>query len=252
MIIEFMGLPGSGKTRLHEVARKIIEERGFAVWDPDQMWNSVRKYKEKSAANGLTGSVKFVIRVVLNLFPQLPQIFRFCRKHFSFVLGVLWMILSNPSAIRTRILLLKYLLIDICQYATINGHDGKTKVVLVDEGFIQHIFTNLAQKLHNRDFQKGRWYIRNAPLPNLLIYVRTSPETCLQRMQARGFPRRLQNEPIDVIKTMLSTGNELFEFVYGIVERISHGMTKAYALNSKPSLEMTGILLAHLETLAHG
>lgn len=252
MIIEFMGLPGSGKSRLHEGVRRIIEERGFVVWDPDQMWNSIRKHKEKTAANGLTGSAKFIIREFLNLFPRLPHIFRFCRKHFRFVLGIFWMILRNPSAVRTRVLLLKYLLIDICQYATVNAHNGKSKIVLVDEGFIQHIFTNLVRKSHGRDFQKEHWYIRNAPLPNVLIYVRTSPETCLQRMQDRGFPRRLQNEPIEVIKTMLSTGNELFEFVYGIVERISHGMTKAYALSSKPFPEITRILSAHLETLADG
>jgi len=252
MIVEFMGLPGSGKTRLHRTARKVIEKGGYSVWDPDEIWDSIRRHKEKSDAKALTRTLKLATKVVLDLVPQLPQLFRFCTRHFRFVFGIFWMALRNPNTIRTRLLLVKYLLIDICQYADISDHNGEEEIVLVDEGFIQHIFTNLVQSSHNTDFQKVRWYIKNAPLPDLLIYVPTTPETCLQRMRKRGLPRRLQHEPIDTVRTLLSRGDEVFAFVFGIIERISHGMTKAHALGKQPSQEIRRIFLVHIAALAKG
>lgn len=252
MIVEFMGLPGSGKTRLHRVARKVIEDGGYSVWDPDEIWNSIRKHKGKFDTNAITRTLKLATRMALELFAQLPQFLRFCFRHFTFVFGIFWIALRNANNIRSRFLLVKYLLIDICQYADIRDHNGEEKIVLIDEGFMQHIFTNLVQTSHNTDIQKVRWYIENAPLPDLLIYVPATPEICLQRMRKRGLPHRLQHESIDTLRALLSRGDEVFAFVFGTIERISHGMTKAYALGKQPSQEIRRIFLAHIAALAKG
>ena len=159
------------------------------------------------------------------------------------------MILKNPDIVKNRILLLKYLLIDICQYANFNSQIEKEKAILIDEGFIQHIFTNIVQNLHKTDFRKARWYLENAPLPDILIYLPTSPDICLQRMKNRGFPRRLRTQQIDMIRTLLSKGDEIFAFVYGSIEQMTRGMSKVYCLGNHPRREMARILSAHIKEL---
>ncbi len=102
-------------------------------------------------------------------------------------------------------LLIKYFLIDLFPYSSFHEHDfDRNKVILIDEGFIQHMYTLFVYKQQLLDFQALRWYLTYAPLPNLLIYIEADPDICFERMEKRGIiPFRLRGESVEVFRESL-------------------------------------------------
>ncbi|MBU1908730.1 MAG: hypothetical protein KJ726_01630 [Verrucomicrobia bacterium] len=70
---------------------------------------------------------------------------------------------------------------------------GEGEAILTDPGLIQRGIALLGYGTAETNDQDLHEYMRLTPRPDLVISVQTPPAICLARMQARSFPKRLQD-----------------------------------------------------------
>jgi len=87
-------------------------------------------------------------------------------------------------------------------------------VIFFDEGLVQRS-TMFINKFTNYDGNKNTIlnYLENIPVPNVIIYLKTEPMVCLQRMMVRrkGLPIRLKKYSEAEVKKTYYTLNLHFE-----------------------------------------
>jgi len=220
MIIEFMGLPGSGKTTFHRIAKQFFEANGLKVWVPDDQWFVARKYLKLSYEGTVANRIKNKGLFSYSIGIYLPNLLRYCCSHKRFVSGVLKIILLTPNTFKSKWLLTKYFIIDLFQYSFIHYNPAKEyDISLIDEGFFQHCFTYFTPKDRPLNYKLIEWYLSNMPHPNLVIHISVPAEDCIERMKGRGLPYRLKKESADVMYGLLKKGIKLFSFIEKIVSR---------------------------------
>ena len=218
MLIEFMGLPGGGKTTLYNYARSFLENEGHQVLTNEDLWKRERIYYRAALKGNFCERLYSLLLLGHSILIKLPAIICFISNNVNFIVGVIIIILTHHKKWRSRFIILKYFFIDILQYSTYYSLKGtKDSIVLFDEGFVHHIFTYLIGRKKNVNLKIIKWYRQKVPLPNLIVYVPTSPDICLKRMRQRGLPYRFSGESFDVINKLLIIADgiysELYEFI---------------------------------------
>ena len=219
MIIEFMGLPGSGKTTLHAKAVQSLEEMACQVWTPEHYWEKQRPYYHRSFQGSRFNRMKNGILFINQLISKVPSVLKYFFKNRSFVL-FLWRNINNfHYTLEYRVLLIKYFMIDLFPYSSFSEHAfDRNNVILIDEGLIQHMYTLFVHKKRFLEQEALRRYLSYAPLPNLLIFIESDPEVCFERMEKRGIiPYRLRGESVEVFRESLQKGKELFSMVVKLI-----------------------------------
>jgi len=214
MIIEFTGLPGSGKTTFHNIAKQYFKSNGIKVWVPDDLWVTARKHLYVSYKGTLGHRFFNKLLFFKSVGVMLPRLVRYCYSHKRFVARLLRIILLSPNRMHAKWLLIKYFIIDLFQYSYINHCELNTyDIFLLDEGFIQHSFTYFAYKFFPLNYKMIDWYLSNTPHPDLIINISVPVEACFDRMKKRGLPYRLRKESHSAIDDILKKGVDLFSFL---------------------------------------
>ena len=219
MIIEFMGLPGSGKTTLHGKAVGFLGKAACEVWTPEHCWEKERPYYRRSFQGSPSDRIINNVLFVHHLLAKVPSLLCYFYIHRHFVFLLLRYINHFPHRFRYRALLTKYFLIDLFQYSSFRKRSMiKNKWILIDEGLVQHVYTLFVHKSGLLDCRAIKSYLRRVPLPDLLIYITADPELCFERMEKRGvIPYRLRGESIEVLRDSLKRGEALFSMVVELI-----------------------------------
>jgi len=227
--------------------RSFFENRGFKVWDPDHIWNNSRFYLYRSNKVYLLSRFKNRIIFIISLLCKTPPVLWYCNQHRRFVFGVFRMILESSISIKIRVLLFKYFLIDLFQYSVVQNHAAReNEIVLIDEGFNQHAFTFLVQKGQPINYRRLSWYCTFVPLPDLMIYLHVEPEACFDRMDKRGLPHRLKEEPTEVVREILEKWQEFFPVVENLIQQRKSCATMIVQFDGNDLKNATENLIKHL------
>lgn len=224
--VEFIGIQGSGKTRIREELLKLLKKNNKVVSFEKALYISLKNsqnFKKRKDATKLTSVLPYTyIKPILSLIYSKSG--RFLRE------------LSDFELSHTK--LYSFVLEKIKSYAerdwakeTLHGVNGlysrynivsenvKDKIVIFDEGFLQRglsIFTtNPLIKPDKKDIIS---YVGLIPLPKIVFYISINDETSLKRMDGRKQGRgRMGKMPSNSLKKVMDNGNL---YIYTIIKEL--------------------------------
>lgn len=202
MFIEFAGMPGSGKSSLREAFLLFLQkdkkydsmsfEQAFFVSSKANIDKIYRIFLKCLPENlGFILSNKLVNRSLMQFEAQC----RFLSKHGS-ALNVF--LTSQQYALMTvedrETVISTFLQVGSMYECIAERFPKKTRIVL-DEGFVQKSFMFVFPGIECVDARNPSCsYLKQVPLPDVVIWVKTDIETCYDRLlkRPRGFTDRLR------------------------------------------------------------
>ena len=175
MIIEFTGLPGSGKSYISRLTGEKLREAGEEVEEPSRTVGHAPSLPRVAAK--LFHSFLFVF-----LHPVLAvEIF-----HSVAITGQ-----KKPSYLIKSLLNIYFLL------SLMLWHRNSRSIVLLDQGLVQ----GAASVVYGASGALPGFF-EKIPLPDMLIRVHVSPETAVSRLAARkrGGGSRVEKDPVNGLK----------------------------------------------------
>lgn len=205
-VVEFIGIPGSGKSSALKALRKSLRQKGGTpVYSLEE---AVYQGLKRSHHSGILRHVsqmlpfRFGYRLVGRFPRSLDDIFYLSFKRFlqaypalsNFALKDYYQNANRSGNIEFLSLLWFFELFAKYQFATEELPLNEC-VILIDEGFCQRMTTLFgdteALALHLDDDFISQ-YLCSIPLPDVLIVLTTSVQQAMHRMKVRGFPIRMQ------------------------------------------------------------
>lgn len=250
MIIEFMGLPGSGKTTLQKHTADILQEMNYNVFMPDANWKEEREYFRLSIQGAPSNRLKYSYYLARNVLLKAPSLLTYINEQKHFVRVVVRQIHQFSHTMKYKALLAKYFLIDFFQYSLFEKNPQiASDMILIDEGFIQHVYTLYTNRRKDINFEALKQYLSYVPIPNLLFFVKTDPDLCYSRMEQRGItPYRLRGEPDGVLRDSLDKGLELFSKVKTYLAEQKSNQLKIVEINCPNGDQAFNDLKKHLSS----
>lgn len=221
--VEFLGLPGAGKSTLFEYARQSIDAPPDSVVDLEEAtFRAVRRQgRDKLArvvarlarsANGRIWRWAFVRST--DRFAALPRYLSHNPRLMEVVLAAQQR-RRNP---RSELVLSWMLnLLAAFQLAREAGDDGTW--LIIDEGFCQRALSLFAYGFAGEDEAALEAYIEAIPLPNVVILVEAPIAVCEERLDGRGWSERITDLDAGDRHTYMVAASTCVELIANLVER---------------------------------
>lgn len=210
-----MGLPGSGKTTLHQTTFEELTKVSEFVLTPRTLGNSGGGLSQR-AQRTLNG-----VKVALT-------------SKRLICLAVRHLLMSRGSK-DERLFLARLFLAALTRYRYIHSHRLWDWIILLDEGIVQRAVTIFVDGQREIDLSAVDDYARMIPTPDVLVYVKTDPEVAIQRAQTRperGLSSRFQNlNPEHLYKVMTDAEFMLNNLVESI-QRINATTVRVVTVDS--------------------
>ena len=175
MIIEFTGLPGSGKSYISRLTGEKLREAGKKVTEPSR----------------IIGHSPALPRMVSKLF----HAFLFILLHPFLSAGIYHSV--NATGQKSLSSLIKSLLNIYFLLNLVLRYRNSRSIVLLDQGLVQ----GAASVVYGASGALPGFF-EKIPLPDMLIRVHVSPETAVSRLAARkrGGGSRVEKDPVNGLK----------------------------------------------------
>lgn len=218
MRIEFLGLPGAGKTTIRSALSNEMIKRGITQCMLAEHAFFIRSKNSGDKLQRYTLNClpkRFALK--LSSYFQGRSLFQYqCQNQFlSLYAKSLSTFLSSDSyhhmAEQDRANVIGNYLSMGALWQMLNHEDLKEKAILFEEGFIQKSFMFIDHHYVSHDMTENiKNYLANVPLPNILIYVKTDLITSYQRMLKRpdGLTQRLKGLDNNKIEQFLDYTNQ--------------------------------------------
>lgn len=199
MHIEFIGLPGSGKSTLHrEAVRRLALRRQKALGLPEAVAASLRRDASDKLVGGLVGRALLATQgeMAMRLFARSQDKF----------LGLAGFLADNPGlgeivmasqtmrdiAFEHKRLVLKWMLDLFAAFHFVRERLSGEELLLLDEGFCNRVNTLFAYGPNTAIAESEvAAYIDQIPQPDLIFAIDTTTELCEARLDRRGWTERL-------------------------------------------------------------
>lgn len=197
MILEFVGLPGAGKSTLHSKLIARLSELNIPVIDGQSVAG-------KSAGHETRKSSKF-------------RRFRHYVVALCIYYGTIWMAFRQLAASRRslgeKVLAFRWVIVALGRYQMAASLAGDRALVVFDEGIMQRAFT-LFQDIGGAGGSEAvRSYVRSAPLPDVVVRVRVNPKIALRRLSQRdrGLSARFAEASPEQLLRIMKDGQQMFD-----------------------------------------
>jgi deoxyadenosine/deoxycytidine kinase len=201
--VEFMGLPGSGKTTLSKKLVALLEQEGIKALDNDKAVLVCCRRSisgQKSAKNLLnacmlhlnswlgTGSVYHIPNI------QILAHQEFLLENQELVDLVLQNLNRGSIDDYVKLRIMNSVFQDFSSHQLFKKHLGDDEVVVVDEGFCQRA-TSIWGRIENGEYARSEMehYFDLVPLPDVAMVVEPDVETCERRLSERSRVLLLRN-----------------------------------------------------------
>lgn len=259
MFIEFIGIPGSGKSSIRkgllaalqkeEYPATVSFEQAFYKVSKTNMDRSFRVFLKYLPPNiGLRLSQKLINRSLMQFEAQS----RFLAK-FG---GALNAFLSSPQytalTIEDRVDVIATFIQVGAMFECLVGRFPEQTRIVVDEGFIQKSFmfvTSTRDHCLERSFVHA--YLSQVSLPDIVVRVITNREICYERLmnRSRGLTNRMQRlESPEKIKNFLDVCDEHLDDIVNWLN-INTSIPVITILNNKELCQSIDDLVRHLKAV---
>lgn len=223
MHIEFMGLPGSGKSTIRKdllISLKKIEKEKYISSEEafhrtsKQHIEKIFRYPLNMLPNKL--SVKLANKLRNRNWMQHDAQNNFIAKSGKSLEAFFGSAVFGSMSIKERKNVVGSYLEMGSLWECICGESNKEKIVLFEEGFVQKslmFVTTSGEALAEEN--EVRCYLDNIPMPEIIIYVKVDVDTCHDRMMGRpdGLTARLSNADSNAISSFLERTQSHLELI---------------------------------------
>lgn len=204
MIVEFIGISGAGKTTLiNEVQHRLVEKRPVTTSSNLVTGLVGLQGIENSTVRNLIQEIvcfPYFLGALLNYKDYITHTIRMFSRNSNFSI----MTINNLRSIERKIGVLE-----------IAKRYKQKMVILVDEGPIQaaHMFAFNETQMSPQEMEKFSGLL---PSPDLIIYVKASLETLVERSMKRSYPpremiSRIRSENEEYIKRAVNLFDQIIE-----------------------------------------
>lgn len=186
-IVEFMGLPGSGKSALARLLLAESKRSGSCAWLPSDaaLVRCLRRRNDGVLRNALKKLPPPAWESLFGSRHTLAELTRFAGSHpalFAFVFEVLN---RRPMPLDWRTCILHAFFKKAAERLLMDEFLSSGEKVFVEEGFAMGVFTlldGLSAPPGEEDVQR---YCRHMPVPQAVIWVDVDPAQCAARLKKR-------------------------------------------------------------------
>ncbi|MGH8936859.1 MAG: hypothetical protein ACRDXD_11475 [Acidimicrobiia bacterium] len=199
--IEFLGLPGSGKSSLHREAVRMLRQRGQPAYGlPEAVGACLGRHPSDKLLKGLTGRVVHMLsrEAGMRVFSRSKDKFLALSEFLAQNLA-LGEILFASQRVRSipkdqERLVVKWMLDLFAAFQFVDDRLTQEEVLVLDEGFCNRVNTLFAYgPADGPDVspQEIGAYVDRIPRPDLVLRIDTSSEASEARLERRGWTERL-------------------------------------------------------------
>lgn len=228
-VVEFAGLPGAGKSTARAWVLELLGEAGARTPTPP-----------KGAVGRLWWMAGKLVAVLAGA--------------RAFALGVRSVAASTRS-LRHKLFACRALVTSLQARRLGTTGDG---VLVLDEGVIQRAFMLFVDARKGADVDTACRYVRAAPMPDVLVYLRVQAETAAARQRARlddhetlptvGLPSRLLTLESAQLSATMAEGQRLLDATVETVRR-HRSAVRIVEIDANDHAAVEGQLMARLAPL---
>lgn len=219
-IIEFTGIPGSGKSTVLPVLHYYLKTNGYHVYNSNDIIRSIDLgyFRNKS--------LRLLFSPLLNLLPkkiytnmyicsktrQKYQI-NYILNNIDFIRYVVKLACSRPIPQSHKALIL-YRFIYLAELYQIALETlGNNSILIFDEGYVHKVVSFfISNEEKETKFTEVDKYLSFIPHIDLLVSVRANQDLCNKRIIKRKLPRRLEGKTDIEISDYLSRSNAIINY----------------------------------------
>lgn len=235
--IEFIGLPGSGKSTILPIVKSHLQKLGFEVFDQKNIilgsesfpFNK-RPFKKllsllptklnKEILKGLNNNLRVKEQYQLKYMLNNLEIFNYIINYT----------ISRPIPDNHKSLVIKWFLKTVGTYQIARESLNSNSVLILDEGFVHRaltLFVFIEEKKIN--FEEIEKYLEKIPKAHTLIKVEADTVLCKKRLIDRRLPCKLEDYTDDEIWKYLLKAKSVIDFVQNFLTKRD---TNIVALNN--------------------
>ncbi|MGG0716265.1 hypothetical protein ABE096_01520 [Robertmurraya massiliosenegalensis] len=192
--LEFMGIPGSGKTTLCNLVYDELKKSQKVELFKEQYKDSL-KGQIRNQGNGLIGYLRFVLLIKLLRGSYIPastygeEIIKYMVEHSNIYTNLLNTIVTTAVPER-RNYILKYLLMDIYKWGVVKKDTSNQNLILMDEGFVHRVLNIYMYSENNNLDTILKEFFLTIEFPEVVVNVKCDIDNSINRMEKRkqGIP----------------------------------------------------------------
>jgi len=176
MIIEFIGVPGAGKSTLIETAKSIFNESNLKAMSDFEAGPYCLKQMFLGRIICLVTPHKWQDWILFALFRRLILLYRFkfALKNKSLCWEVITFVIRRQLSWSDTQAIFRWFFRDVSYYQFFQNRLQPNEILVLDEGIIQRATTLYASPSEDPDALKIKQYITQLPQADLAIWVKTS------------------------------------------------------------------------------
>lgn len=225
--VEFMGLPGSGKTTLWRESISLLQKRGRLAMGLEEAFCHCLLERVVDKRLRIIKPLPYLIRKnLLRHYSRLTETEalaynRFMIEHPELAYCVFTALDERPSSAAERTMVGNWVYRSFSRYDIVDRNLGPEETVVLDEGFCNRAMSLFADHETLLDPDMIHRYAKAIPLPDLVFAIETEPERCLTRLSKResGFPPRIGDPTSEEKRTFLANVDRCLQTVRETIER---------------------------------
>lgn len=197
-VIEFIGLPGSGKSTLTPMVKRFLREQGGRVFDSGDIVLASLALPGRGFWHRVTDSLpdslrRQVLRGLTKVFVIKPKYRRKFKSEYPELFSYVRERTENRSIPEAHRLLMMRWFLNLGAYYMISQETQERAVVILEEGFVHKAMTFfITMEGTHTDAAAVARYLDLIPVPDVLVKIAADGGTCRQRLNGRALPRRLR------------------------------------------------------------
>ncbi len=232
VVIEFVGLPGSGKSSLCRELVRSLEQSGVDAAIPERAGpERIRHRTRVGRVLGVPGRLGNAATWLLFTAGGCAHLFGVLRQRPGLVRHVVLAQVGRPLPVALRWHILRWWFAQAGRRGLLARLARPGDVLVVDDGFAHRATTLHASQRERPDAVEVVRYLDRIPPPDLTIVVRSAVATCIDRARARG-PWR--HRPLSDVGLAAYVSNAAQVLAVAVRRARDHGWTLIEVENERP------------------
>jgi thymidylate kinase len=206
LIVELIGTPAAGKSTLLPAIKDYFRQQAMQPWS---VIEAARPFARRTPLGRFVNAwapARLRSPLLWQVFYQHSRLHRtrFHREHRAFMDALLRFQRQRPIPEADRRHVLHWFTNLTGQYGFLKEHSQTGEVLIFDEGFVHRVVQLFASEAEPVDAERIHSYLRQVPVPDLVIQPRASVETCVERVYLRGVWKRFKGRDKAVVTRFIA------------------------------------------------